>query len=39
MNKLKQYKYHYNYSKQYGDKDLEVFYFNKIKELSIELNK
>jgi len=26
-------KYHYNYAKQYGDTDLQVIYFNKIKDL------
>tara|TARA_R100001463_G_scaffold85139_1_gene139996 strand:- start:616 stop:813 length:198 start_codon:yes stop_codon:yes gene_type:complete len=31
--KLQQYKYHYNYAKQYGDTDLQVIYFNKIQDL------
>tara|TARA_R100000315_G_C5085359_1_gene49288 strand:- start:50 stop:247 length:198 start_codon:yes stop_codon:yes gene_type:complete len=26
-------KFHYNYAKQYGDTDLQVIYFNKIKDL------
>ena len=25
-------KFHYNYAKQYGDTDLQVIYFNKIKD-------
>ena len=30
---LNKYKYHYNYAKQYGDTDIQVIYFNKIKDL------
>ena len=30
---LQQYKYHYNYAKQYGDTDIQAIYFNKIKDL------
>ena len=30
---LNKYKYHYNYAKQYGDTDIQVVYFNKIKDL------
>jgi hypothetical protein len=30
---LKKYKYHHNYAKQYGDTDIQVYYFNKIKDL------
>ena len=30
---LKKYKFHYNYAKQYGDTDIQVIYFNKIKDL------
>ena len=30
---LQKYKFHYNYAKQYGDTDLQVIYFNKIKDL------
>ena len=33
MNKLKQYKFHHNYAKQYGDTDIQVYYFNQIKDL------
>jgi hypothetical protein len=34
MNKLlNKYKMYYNYSKQYGDTDIQVTYFNKIKDL------
>jgi len=34
MNKLlNKYKMYYNYSKQYGDTDIQVYYFNKIKDL------
>ena len=34
MNKLlNKYKMYYNYSKQYGDTDIQVYYFNKIKSL------
>ena len=33
MNKLKQYKIHYNYAKQYGDTDIQVAYFTKITDL------
>ena len=34
MNKLlNKYKMYYNYSKQYGDTDIQVIYFNKIKDL------
>ena len=30
---LNKYKMYYNYSKQYGDTDIQVIYFNKIKDL------
>lgn len=30
---LNKYKFHYNYAKQYGDTDIQVIYFNKIKDL------
>ena len=30
---LQQYKYHYNYAKQYGDTDIQVIYFGKIQDL------
>ena len=30
---LNKYKMYYNYSKQYGDKYIQVYYFNKIKDL------
>jgi hypothetical protein len=30
---LNKYKFHYNYAKQYGDTDIQVYYFNKIKDL------
>ena len=30
---LQQYKYHYNYAKQYGDTDIQVAYFAKITDL------
>jgi len=30
---LKKYKMYYNYSKQYGDTDIQVYYFNKIQDL------
>ena len=33
MTKLQQYKVHYLYAKQYGDTDIQVTYFNKIKDL------
>ena len=33
MTKLQQYKFHYNYAKQYGDTDIQVYYFNQIKDL------
>ena len=34
MNKLlNKYKMYYNYSKQYGDTDIQVYYFNKIQDL------
>ena len=34
MNKiLQQYKFHYNYAKQYGDTDIQVTYFTKITDL------
>ena len=33
MTKLQQYKFHYNYAKQYGDTDIQVYYFNKIQDL------
>tara|TARA_R100001086_G_scaffold161277_2_gene86863 strand:+ start:199 stop:417 length:219 start_codon:yes stop_codon:yes gene_type:complete len=33
MNKLKQYKVHHDYAKQYGDTDIQVYYFNQIKDL------
>ena len=26
-------KFHYNYAKQYGDTDIQVYYFNQIKDL------
>ena len=31
--KLKRYKLHYLHAKQYGDTDIQVIYFNKIKDL------
>ena len=34
MNKTLQiYKLHHNYAKQYGDTDIQVYYFNQIKDL------
>jgi len=33
MTKLQQYKFHYNYAKQYGDTDIQVTYFKKIQDL------
>ena len=30
---LQKYKYHYLYAKQYGDTDIQVYYFNKIQDL------
>ena len=34
MNKtLQKYKFHYNYAKQYGDTDIQVYYNNKIEDL------
>ena len=33
MTKLQQYKFHYNYAKQYGDTDIQVAYFKKIQDL------
>ena len=33
MTKLQQYKFHYNYAKQYSDTDIQVYYFNQIKDL------
>ena len=33
MTYLNKCKFHYNYAKQYGDIDLQVIYFNKIKDL------
>ena len=34
MNKtLQKYKFHYNYDKQYGDTDIQVYYYNKIEDL------
>ena len=30
---LNKYKFHYNYAKQYGATDIQVIYFNKIKDL------
>ena len=33
MTKLNTLKYHYNYAKQYGDTDIQVYYFNQIKDL------
>ena len=32
MTKLQQYKFHYNYAKQYGDTDIQVAYFKKIQD-------
>ena len=32
MTVLNTLKYHYNYAKQYGDTDIQVTYFNKIKD-------
>ena len=32
MTKLQQYKFHYNYAKQYGDIDIQVAYFKKIQD-------
>ena len=29
---LQKYKYHYLYAKQYGDTDIQVYYFNKIQD-------
>ena len=33
MTKLQKYKVHYLYAKQYGDTDIQVYYFNQIKDL------
>ena len=33
MTKLQKYKFHYNYAKQYSDTDIQVYYFNQIKDL------
>ena len=30
---LQKYKYHYLYAKQYGDTDIQVYYFSKIQDL------